>query len=53
MIEHFKFLKAHRKVDAEDEDPGARRAAFPAGPASVSKQVYPELDEFFADSAAT
>ena len=30
MLEHFKFLKAHTKVDAEDDHSEPERAAFPA-----------------------
>ena len=32
MIEHFKFLKAHTKADAEDDDPVAVGGAFPRRP---------------------
>ena len=32
-LEHFRFVKDHAKVAAEDDDPGAQHAAFPAGPA--------------------
>ena len=37
-IEHFKFLKAHTKVDAEDDHPGAERRCISARAArSISK----------------
>ena len=31
MLEHFKFLKAHTSVTAEDDHSGAAGAAFPSG----------------------
>ena len=31
MLEHFKFLKAHTRVDAENEHPEPGHAAFPPG----------------------
>ena len=53
MLEHFKFLKAHTRVDAEDDDPGAVDAAFPPGPrrdqqGGLSRRSMPFFDDLAA-----
>jgi 5-methyltetrahydropteroyltriglutamate--homocysteine methyltransferase len=52
QIEHFKFLKAHCRVTPKMCIPAPSTFHFRQGRALVSREVYPELDEFFADVAA-
>ena len=51
MIEHFKFLKAHCKVTPKMTIPAPSTFHFRQGRAMVSKEAYPDYDEFFADIA--
>jgi 5-methyltetrahydropteroyltriglutamate--homocysteine methyltransferase len=51
MLEHFKFLKAHTKVTPKMTIPAPSTFHFRQGRASVSKEVYPDLEAFFDDVA--
>ena len=51
MLEHFKFLKAHCRVTPKMTIPAPSTFHFRQGRAMVSKEVYPDLDAFFADVA--
>jgi len=51
-VEHFRFLKAHTKVVPKMTIPAPSTLHFRQGRASISKDVYPELDAFFDDLAA-
>ncbi len=53
QIEHFKFLKAHCRVTPKMTIPAPSTFHFRQGRAMVSKEAYPDYDEFFADIAAT
>jgi 5-methyltetrahydropteroyltriglutamate--homocysteine methyltransferase len=50
-IEHFKFLKEHTKVVPKMTIPSPSVLHFRQGRPSVSKDVYPDLDAYFADLA--
>jgi 5-methyltetrahydropteroyltriglutamate--homocysteine methyltransferase len=52
MLDHFKFLKAHARATPKMTIPAPSTLHFRQGRASISKQVYPELDPFFDDLAA-
>jgi 5-methyltetrahydropteroyltriglutamate--homocysteine methyltransferase len=52
-IEHFKFLKAHCSVTPKMTIPAPSTFHFRQGRAMVSREAYPDLDNFFADIAAT
>jgi 5-methyltetrahydropteroyltriglutamate--homocysteine methyltransferase len=51
MLEHFKFLKAHTRVTPKMTIPAPSTFHFRQGRASISQEVYPELDAFFDDVA--
>ena len=51
MLEHFKFLKAHTSVTPKMTIPAPSTLHFRQGRASVSKEVYPDLEAFFDDVA--
>ena len=51
MLEHFKFLKAHTRVTPKMTIPAPSTFHFRQGRASISKDVYPDLDAFFDDVA--
>ena len=51
MLEHFKFLKAHARVTPKMTIPAPSTLHFRQGRASISKEVYPDLDRFFDDLA--
>jgi len=53
QLEHFKFLKAHCKVTPKMTIPAPSTLHFRQGRTSISKEIYPDLDGFFADLAAT
>jgi methionine synthase II (cobalamin-independent) len=53
QLEHFKFLKAHCRVTPKMTIPAPSTFHFRQGRAMVSKEVYPDLDTFFADIGAT
>ena len=52
QIEHFRFLKAHCNVVPKMCIPAPSTFHFRQGRKMVSKEVYPDLDAFFADVAA-
>jgi len=52
MIEHFKFLREHCHVTPKMTIPAPSTFHFRQGRALVSREVYPDLDAFFADVAA-
>ena len=52
MLEHFKFLKGHTRVTPKMTIPAPSTLHFRQGRASISKEVYPDLDAFFDDLAA-
>ncbi|MBX6329040.1 MAG: 5-methyltetrahydropteroyltriglutamate--homocysteine S-methyltransferase [Pseudolabrys sp.] len=52
MLEHFKFLRAHCRVTPKMTIPAPSTFHFRQGRALVSREVYPDLDVFFADVAA-
>ncbi|MBX3551312.1 MAG: 5-methyltetrahydropteroyltriglutamate--homocysteine S-methyltransferase [Pseudolabrys sp.] len=52
-IEDFKFLKAHCKVAPKMTIPAPGVLHFRQGRVSVSKEAYPNLDNFFEDLAQT
>jgi len=49
MLEHFKFLKTHTRVMAKMTIPAPSTLHFRQGRAAISKEIYPDLDGFFAD----
>jgi 5-methyltetrahydropteroyltriglutamate--homocysteine methyltransferase len=49
MIEHFKFLKAHTRVTPKMTIPAPSTLHFRQGRTAISKEIYPDLDGFFAD----
>jgi 5-methyltetrahydropteroyltriglutamate--homocysteine methyltransferase len=49
MIEHFKFLKYHSRVTPKMTIPAPSTLHFRQGRTAISKEVYPDLDGFFAD----
>jgi 5-methyltetrahydropteroyltriglutamate--homocysteine methyltransferase len=51
MLEHFKFLKAHTRVTPKMTIPAPSTFHFRQGRASISEEVYPDLDVFFDDVA--
>jgi 5-methyltetrahydropteroyltriglutamate--homocysteine methyltransferase len=51
MLEHFKFLKTHTRVTPKMTIPAPSTLHFRQGRVAISKQVYPELDQFFDDLA--
>ena len=51
QIEHFKFLKAHCNVTPKMCIPAPSTFHFRQGRKMVSKAAYPNLDNFFADTA--
>ena len=50
-IEHFKFLKAHCNVTPKMTIPAPSTFHFRQGRAMVSREAYPDLDNYFADIA--
>ena len=53
MLEHFKFLKRHTRVTPKMTIPAPSTLHFRQGRASISQEVYPDLDRFFDDLAKT
>jgi methionine synthase II (cobalamin-independent) len=51
MLEHFKFLKAHCRVTPKMTIPAPSTFHFRQGRASISQDVYPDLEAFFDDVA--
>src|SRR5690349_3797801 len=56
MLDHFRFLKKHADtahVTAKMTIPSPAVLHFRGGRKSISKQVYPDLEEFYADLGKT
>jgi len=51
MLEHFKFVKAHARATPKMTIPAPSTLHFRQGRAAIGKEVYPDLDLFFADLA--
>jgi 5-methyltetrahydropteroyltriglutamate--homocysteine methyltransferase len=51
MLDHFKFLRAHTRLTPKMTIPAPSTLHFRQGRAAISKDVYPDLDAFFADLA--
>jgi 5-methyltetrahydropteroyltriglutamate--homocysteine methyltransferase len=51
MLEHFRFLKEVATVTPKMTIPSPSVLHFRGGRASISKEIYPDLDSFFADTA--
>ena len=51
MVDHFRFLHGAARVMPKMTIPSPSVLHFRGGRVSVSKQIYPGLDEFFADTA--
>jgi 5-methyltetrahydropteroyltriglutamate--homocysteine methyltransferase len=49
MLEHFKFLKSHTRVTPKMTIPAPSTLHFRQGRASISQEIYPDLDVFFND----
>jgi 5-methyltetrahydropteroyltriglutamate--homocysteine methyltransferase len=52
QIDHFRFLKSKAQVAAKMCIPAPAAMHFRQGRQSVSREVYPDLDAYFADLAA-
>lgn len=52
MVEHFRFLKSVTKVVPKMTIPSPSVLHFRGGRAAISAEVYPDLDAFYADTAA-
>ena len=53
QIEHFKFLNSICNVTPKVAIPAPSVFHFRQGSAQVSKDIYPDMNEYFADVAAT
>src|SRR5712671_1192490 len=51
MLEHFKFLQAHARVQPKMTIPSPSVLHFRSGRAGISKQIYPDIEGFFDDLA--
>jgi 5-methyltetrahydropteroyltriglutamate--homocysteine methyltransferase len=51
MIDHFKFLKAHTRVQPKMTIPSPSMLHFRSGRNGISRKIYPDIEEFFADLA--
>ncbi|MYZ48822.1 cobalamin-independent methionine synthase II family protein [Propylenella binzhouense] len=51
MIEHFKFLKSVTKVTPKMTIPSPSVLHFRGGRQAISRDVYPDMESYFADSA--
>lgn len=49
MVEHFRFVKDHTDLVAKQTIPSPSVLHFRGGRKAVSEELYPDLDEFFAD----
>ena len=52
MVGDFSFLRQHTKQTAKFTIPSPAMLHLRGGRSSISRQVYPDLDEFWADTAA-
>jgi 5-methyltetrahydropteroyltriglutamate--homocysteine methyltransferase len=53
MLDHFRFLRAHTRLVPKMTIPSPSVLHFRGGRAGISRDVYPDLDAFFADLAET
>lgn len=53
MLDHFRFLKQHARVEAKMTIPSPSVLHFRSGRAGISQQVYPDLAAYFEDLADT
>jgi 5-methyltetrahydropteroyltriglutamate--homocysteine methyltransferase len=53
FIDHFKFVRDHTKVTPKMTIPAPAVLHFRGGRKGISKDIYPNLDTFFADLAKT
>jgi 5-methyltetrahydropteroyltriglutamate--homocysteine methyltransferase len=51
MLEHFKFLQAHTRVQPKMTIPSPSVLHFRSGRNGISKEIYPDMAEFFDDLA--
>jgi 5-methyltetrahydropteroyltriglutamate--homocysteine methyltransferase len=51
MLDHFRFLKSVAKVTPKMTIPSPSVLHFRGGRRAISKDVYPSMDSFFADTA--
>ena len=51
MLEHFRFLQAHTRVQPKMTVPSPSVLHFRSGRNGISKQIYPDIAEFFDDLA--
>lgn len=51
MLEHFKFLKSVATVTPKMTIPSPSVLHFRGGREAISKEVYPDIDSFYADTA--
>jgi 5-methyltetrahydropteroyltriglutamate--homocysteine methyltransferase len=49
MLEHFEFLKSHTRVMPKMTIPAPSTLHFRQGRSAISREIYPDLDSFFAD----
>jgi 5-methyltetrahydropteroyltriglutamate--homocysteine methyltransferase len=52
QIDHFHFLKSNTRVNAKMCVPAPGTMHFRQGRQAISREIYPDLDAFFADLAA-
>jgi 5-methyltetrahydropteroyltriglutamate--homocysteine methyltransferase len=51
MLEHFRFLKRHARAIPKVTIPSPSVLHFRGGRAGISREAYPDLDQFFEDLA--
>jgi 5-methyltetrahydropteroyltriglutamate--homocysteine methyltransferase len=51
MLDHFRFLREHARAVPKMTIPSPSVLHFRGGRAGISREAYPDLDEFFADLA--
>src|SRR5262249_6317825 len=52
MLDHFRFRKGHPRVTPKMTTQAASTFPFRQGRVNISREVYPDLDAYFADVAA-
>jgi 5-methyltetrahydropteroyltriglutamate--homocysteine methyltransferase len=51
MLEHFRFLEAHARVQPKMTIPSPSVLHFRSGRSGISRKIYPDIEEFFDDLA--
>jgi 5-methyltetrahydropteroyltriglutamate--homocysteine methyltransferase len=51
MLDHFRFLRDHTQLTTKMTIPAPSTFHFRQGRAAISKEVYPDLDDYFDDVA--